>query len=479
MHLLGENLKEAPGSKTLLSLQGVYSDNEGGAWEVNHTFKPIFDGTTELGGEEYDVLRWSRFGPFDVPFGHSRSTGVFRGHIVATRIQSDGATEVGPDSPPIEITVQPSMVIETLRPYFSECSAPAIRGIEGLPYFLRVRTIGLTPERYRFVVTNINGEDGFVEFEKLATSYGIGTLGDSEPFFLNPVPEEQQNTVVVINVEAIDPHGEIAETALPFSVHRNIEVISNGAIQVAEYYPPVPVSACIPGVDNNEVLYSESDMEVRQKSVSVTISKQWSEAYGVTNSSNWPEGYTEGTVTTHGETWDNRLTESSSVGESYGVTYGQTSSSNMSFSSSDGETWSMNRAQSVTESEWQEVAENNHWDVNESVTAGAEGGASVPLVAEGKVYAEATVGGEYGQGSSDTLGNRKDIRSDLGYSVSASHNDTLPFGSATTDSRSESVTGDYRLTRTSSSGHAISDSEARSESRTYSLGGSDSLSETV
>jgi hypothetical protein len=124
----------APEGKTRLTFVGEYQDDDGATWDVDFTFTPLSDGMTDLDGETYQVMRWSRFGPFSVPFGHSKTTGLFKGHVRATNVLPDGTEVEGDDSPDIEIRIEPSVAIEVLRPYFSECSAPAIRGIGGLPY---------------------------------------------------------------------------------------------------------------------------------------------------------------------------------------------------------------------------------------------------------------------------------------------------------------------------------------------------------
>jgi hypothetical protein len=70
-------------------------------------------------------------------------------------------------------------------------------------------------------------------------------------------------------------------------VHRPMEVIYYVQFDVAEHYPSVPVTGCIPGAPENVVLYSESEQETNQQSASVIFSSQWTEAHGVTDSSNW------------------------------------------------------------------------------------------------------------------------------------------------------------------------------------------------
>ena len=371
----GHGLKtDAAEGKTRLTFIGEYRDDDGATWDVDFTFTPLFDGTTELDGETYQVMRWSRFGPFSVPFGRSKAAGLFTGHVLATNVLPDGTEIEGAASPDIELEIEPSVAIEALRPYFSECSAPAIRGIGGLPYYMKVRAIGIAPEMFRYTLTNVNGSEAPVIYEKPAEEDGTGVLGETEAFVLNEVPEKYKSAVSTITIQAEDADGQIAETVLPLSVHRPMEVIYNGELDVAEYYPPVPVTGCIPGAPENVVLYSESEQETKQQSVSVTISTQWTEAHGVTDTSSWMEGYTEGVVTSHSETNDIRLTEAESVGETYGITYAHTDGTNQSFTTSDGESWQYDNASSTTESEWTEHADNSHWDVNGSVTAGAKGG---------------------------------------------------------------------------------------------------------
>ena len=95
------------------------------------TIAPIYDGSFPAGGTLVnqaapiapgtEVLRWSRFGPFDVPFSNAASPrpGTFKGYVHAVNEYVDGTTEVG-EPIDVEIVVKPSILIRVLEPVVEE-----------------------------------------------------------------------------------------------------------------------------------------------------------------------------------------------------------------------------------------------------------------------------------------------------------------------------------------------------------------------
>jgi hypothetical protein len=469
----------ADGSKeqgrTQLRFVGDFAADDGSTVDVDFVVTPLYDGTLD---DRFDVLRWSRFGPFENPFGGLNETGLFEGEIIARNVADDGTVKEGPRSRTFTLRVDPSIVIEEFEPVIADCGAPALRGLGGIPYDLKVRAVGFTPKTYRYTISDINGDEGFTQFEHAAGG-PTDRLGVDDPLVLNPVPADKQFYVMTIRVEALDGNGNAVETVLPFSVHRPLEFHYDGALQVAEYLEPVPVTGCIPGSIGNRVQYSETTSESRQSSVSITVSQNWSRANGQTNSNTWQEGYTEGVTNTRSQTETASLSESESSSESYGVSYNSGSTNSVGYSSSDGENWGWNIVEGVTDEESLSRMEelSGKVGVNYAATVSAEG--SIPGVA--KVGGSTTVGGsaEVGARAGNTTGERRSVRNDRGYSGGGSHNEQQSFGSTTTESTSQNLSGTYALSATTTRGHSITDSEARSQSRTYNLGGSVAESEVV
>jgi hypothetical protein len=454
---------------------GSFTGDDGSGAEVDFIVTPLYDGTVD---GTYDVLRWSRFGPFENPFGGLNQTGVFQGEIQARNVSDDGSISEGPRSRSFALRVDPSIVIEEFEPVIADCGAPALRGLGGVPYDLKVRALGLTPKTFRYTISGINGNEGFTVFEHTASG-PTDRLGVDDPLVLNPVSASKGFHVMTIQVEAIDEQGNIVETVLPFSVHRPLEFHYDGNLQVAEYYAPVPVTGCIPGSIGNRVQYSETTSESRQSSVSITVSQNWSRATGQTNSSTWSEGYSEGSTRTRSQTDSASFSENESSSESYGVNYNSGSSNSVGFSSTDGENWGWNLSEGVTDEESLSRMEelSGKVGVNYSATVSAEG--SIPGIA--KVGGATTVGGnaEIGARNGNTVGERRSVRNDRGYSSGGNNASTDSYGSTTTESTSQSLSGSFALSSTTTRGHSITDSEARTQTRTYNLGGSTSDSQIV
>ncbi len=452
---------------TRLTFQGTFQSDSGDSADVDFTFTPIYDGLLD---NTRDVLRWSRFGPYENPFGMG-TTGTFRGKVLATNINEDGTMVKGTSTRSFEMRVEPSIVIEKLEPLIADCGSPALRGLGGLPYQVEVRAIGFTPTRYVYHFTNVNNQDGEISIEHTASG-PTDSVGWDEPVVLNPVPEDVMAYVTNVRIEAFDAKGQAVETALPFSVHRPMEFYYDGKLQVAEYFEPEPVTSCIPGSPGSRVTYSETMSETRQRSVSVTISTQWNQSQGSSNSSNWSEGVSEGITQSHTDAESVSLAESENTSESYGVSYNEASSNNVGFSSTDGETWGWDFSEGVTDEQSLQRAQELSGEVGLSVTAtvGAEG--SVPGFAKvsGSVATQGSV--RVGTRVGNTLGERTAVSQNQGYSTGGRRDQSQTFGSTTTDSTGTNVNGSYAVTSTSNNTRSFNDTEARSESRTYNLGGS-------
>jgi len=474
--LRGSNLVEEDGDGLVrLRFTGEFRGDDGSVTPTDFVVTTTFDSQLEDGDH---VVRWSRFGPYENPFADINVPGAFEGTIVATSIRSDGTEITGPESDPTTLRIDPSIEIETLQPVVADCGQPAIRGLGGLPYEMTVRAVGFTPVTWRYELGEINGDAGVTTFERPAVG-PTDTIGWDEPVIANPVGDDQQFYATTWRVIATDAQGRMAEAALPWTIHRPLEVRYDGNYQVAQYFEPKPVTGCIPGQPGNRVTYSETQSETRQQSVTVTVSNNWNRSNGVTNTAGWTEGYSSGT--TQSSTSSTSLTEQESVsqGETYGVSHNSSSSNSIGFSSTDGESWSYDVTSGSTRSEgvnrMNELSANA--EVSASVTAGGEVG--VPLVANGK--AEATVGTSVGVGAAHRWGSdeRYGTSHSEGYSSSGSTSTNRSYGSVTTEGSTSSVGGSYVLSGSTSQSRGLSDTESRNETRTYNMNQGVAQSEVV
>jgi hypothetical protein len=303
---------------------------------------PFFGGK-ELGDDGRQILTWARFGPFKNPFTSDARHGVFSGTVRVMNYYNDDTVEEGPEQR-INLQVDPSIIIETLEPFNADCGAPAVRVIPGIPYRMKVQVTGLRATRFDYEFAQVNNVDSVSRFvhefssDQPTTEDAVGE--SAEMIVFNAIPENQQSYITGIRVVAYDDEGKFVETALPISVHRPIEVKYDGSYELAERYEPVPVSGCIPGSVGNQVSYSESSIETRTQSVSMTVSNSWTNSAGRSVSQNTSEGIAVGE--SNSRTVGSSSSEYERLSEGFGESYTQNESNNVNFSSLDGESWNWN-----------------------------------------------------------------------------------------------------------------------------------------
>jgi hypothetical protein len=471
--------------ETHIRFTGVYEADDGSTEEVDLTIKPFFDGAVKDGADDEYVLRWNRFGPFHNPFHSADRPGVFRGEIVAVTTDKQGLTTEDPAPGSVALEVGPSIVIDEFQPLDADCGAPALRALAGIPYKMRVRTVGLKAVKFTYTFHRINGVETAVSWTH--QDFGGAVDGDSVGYpiaeggvegqyiVFNPLDEREQFYVTHVEIVAEDAAGNYVETVLPISVHRPVEVVYNSKPEVAEIYNAVPVSGCIPGSLGTGVSYNETETETRQTAVNMSISQNFNRSQGVTNSESFREGISEGESTSR--TLGGSESESENIAETTGLTYSNSEQNSVNLSTSDGETWGFNSSNTNSNDETRERMEEDFGEVSGSVAVGAKGEVGVPLVANGEVSSTVTVGGRTGGREGSREGTRIGRSNTEGYSSGGSRNSSRSFGSATSNSMSESVSGTYALT--SSRTRSQSDTESRNRSRTYDFSQSGSKSNVI
>lgn len=426
-------------------------DDEGTTWvRFNGTFTAADGSTTavdfeaptvKIEDESGEKIVWQRFGPFSNPFTDAGVSGTFSGEIVPVNKFSDGQEQIGL-SEVREVGVDPSLEIVELQPVFADCGMPALNGFGGIPYRMTVRAAGFAPDQFDYRISGLANPDlplesqtetlGFTEFGHEATGR-TDTLDVEDNIIFIPPPIGTKYYVANIQVRARDAaSGNYIDTYLPFEIHRPLEVSYNGSYEIAETYEPHPVSACIPGAIGNRATYSETETEVRQQTISISFSNTFTSSNGVSATQDWQEGYgtTDSISSTQASEVTNTNAESASL--TSGQTYNESEANDFSFGTTDGETW------------------NSQHSAGGSV--GAEGGAGIPLVAEGKVSVEANYNYTWGSGGSRT--------------------ESRNFGNTHTQSSGNSLSESYTLSSSNSESSSFSDTESRAESRTYNFGAS-------
>jgi hypothetical protein len=517
----GENFLGPHEGKTKLVFEGIYvwTDKDGKEVVENVpglVVAPLYDGEfeedgsvlVEQGGNETQesvpagtrVLRWNRFGPFDVPFTHEgNKTGVFKGTVSATNYHLDGTVDIDEDPSHVAIEVQPSVLITKLEPVVglsakkeirtAQCDGPALRAHGGLPYILEVEAVGFEPTWFFYRLCGVNNKEGFVEFDHQpvyhASAPGRDRLGDpswpawkkDEIVVFNPVSDTEEYSIAAIRITVIDANNNAYHTALPLSVIRPMHFYHDGDRKLAEYYEPEVVHGPVPGAIGTVVTYAESQSETRQRGVSVGMSDNWTKGQAQTKNTDWSEGVSQ----TNSLSATNARGESHSEGESsqetYGSSYASSETNKVDFSSSTGTDWGWNKSESNSSEEFKSHMGEIYGDVSAEVSSSVTGEGSVPGIAKVSGTVGTKVGVSAGAKTGDTTGDRRGSQETSGSHMYESESESQAFGSATTDGRSESVSGTFGLTSQTNINSSTSATQAKSDSTTYQMGGSEGLAE--
>ncbi len=511
LNFYGSNFLAPSEGVTQLELEGTYvwEDENGNAIpEQVAAFRvtPVSEGpfpeatdstdeTEESDGEAVvleQVLRLNRFGPYLIPFqSEGRALGTFKGTVRAINVHNDGF--VTQDSLPVEIAleIQPSILITKLEPVTgantagdlktAECDSPALRVFGGLPYILEVEAVGFEPAYFVYEISTANNSPDYVTFTHPATG-AVDRLGDptwvaDEILVFNRLPDDVELAIVSIRVTAIDANDNTYFTGLPVPVVRPLAFSYTGNRELGELYEPLAVHGPIVGGIGTVVSYAESHTESRQRGVSVGVNTSFMESHGSVSNSTWSEGVGVTNTVSTTNTDALSLSEYESSSETYGTSYTSSESNDVSFASTTGSDWGWNVVEGSSEEQFTQEMDEIFGDVSGSVTTevGAEG--SIPGIAKVSGKVGTTVGATVGGRTSDTNGVSSGTSVDSGSHLTENESSSTAFGSVTTDSQSENVSGTYSPSSPSTLSSQPAYSAATSESVTYNVGGSEGITE--
>lgn len=503
LYLAGTGFLSPAEGKTVVEFAGVFYWNDQGGRLVPEdvppfAIAPVFDGTFPEGGSAggmdvragASVLRWNRFGPYEVPFGGGgRHPGLFKGTVTPVNIGAETGREVRGQSTDVAVEILPSVLITALEPVLgedaegnvrtAECGKPALRVFGGLPYVLKVEAIGFTPAYFLYEIANINGNDSFTSFmhpaEGQTDDIGDPATHPDEMVVFNPLPDDIDFALAGIRVTAVDADDQAIATAMPVPIVRPVRMQYDGNRVLAEYYEPVPVHGPIVGGIGTEVTYAESTSESRQKGVSVTFTESVVESTGTEVNENWSNGYTVGTESSSTDTVENGFSEAESSSESYGTEYSTSESSSVELGSETGTEWGWNIVEGQTQESYNEQMNHLYGTASGSVETEVGGEASIPGLGGVSGKVGSTVGTSVESGRETTSGERVGTSFERGSSMSASESSSEVYGSTTTDGVSETVSGTFGVERQSSINTAKSQTSGSSESVTYEMGGGSSV----
>lgn len=504
LYFVGKGLPLPDEADIVVEFSGAYiwEDEQGRhiAEDVpSFSILPVFDGFFPEGGKlgdksvsaEEAVLRWNRFGPFEIPFGSvGNRPGVFRGTVRPILMYRNGESTEG-EALEVAIEVKPSVLVKRFEPVVGstddnkivtpDCAAPALRVFGGLPYVLEVEAVGIEPAYYIYEISNINGNQNIQTFTHTARG-NTDSLGDpsfqpGEIVVFNGVEDDDEFSLASIRITVVDANNNTIETAMPVPVIRPISFHYDGTRQLAEYYEPVPVHGPIVGGIGTTITYAESQSEARQNAVSVTFGRSVTESLSQAQIENWSEGYSSSNSTQTSISTSRQDSEAESSSESYGVDYSSSEASSMSVSSQTGTDWNYSYNEGQSNQDMEQVTEGLYGEASASVSVEGGGGVSVPGIANASAKVGTTVGGTVGKQNNTTSGTVVGQTKQEGMSMGGSESEGTSFGSVTTDSTSESISGSYGVERQSSINTGRAETNASQESVTYDMGGASSVTE--
>ena len=471
----GNGLLDDKQGVTRLNFVGEFVEDNGNVYPVDVTVTPLFDGSNEEG----QLLRWSRVGPFEHPFskGTDAETGQFNGQVYPVNVPNNGEANFG-NPTPISIKVLPSIAIELWEPVVADCGTPALRGLGGLAYLMKVRAVGFEPILFRYSLGEVNGEPlMFFEQEAQGQSDTIG--GPEQILMMNDVQDGYAFYATSWSIEAEDAQGNVYENILPFTVHRPIDHYIDSKLREAEFMEPIPVSSCFKGGIGTNVVYSESTSETRQNSASFTISRTWSTSQGQSKTEQWRDSVSVSRANAQSRSVSAALSESTTTGQTYGVNYNQSDSNQLNYGTTDGEVWgwSLSTGDTVSHSETGTYEES----ATRTGTWQQEANAGLTLFEVLSFGVGASEAESVTEGTRSSFSNTSGTqsRSDRGYSSQSSRNTSRSFGSTTTDSRGGSLTGSYALSRAQTMTTTEGETVTVSEGRTLELAGGMTRSSTI
>jgi hypothetical protein len=382
---------------------------------------------------------------------------------------ADGSVDTDEAPIPVSFEVRPSILITELQPTTADCGKPALRLIGGMRYKVKTRAIGFKPTsiEYTFQTPSVipdrvgqpafdSGTDGQPRYQTRSLTHTMGATPDAtdaidegEAIILPPVPTNVPTYGVVIAMTATDAEGRRISNAFGMTAHNAIELFNDNRFELAQIYPAVPVSACIPGgQQGRRVDYSESATETKQRTISLTMSKSFLQS----EENNWS--------TSDGKT----VTRSTTVTDGYSKTIGSSNSFSFSQSGSTSTSVGFNWADTTTDTFGASV------ELNTNVSI-------IPKVWEvgGKA------GANYSHANSSTEGGSVSVTGTSGWSQGStsttSESETVDRSTATTDSTAVTTT-DTKGGSTgeqTGTGEALGDQWSVSSSQTIQRGFSASV----
>ncbi|MFT5430007.1 MAG: hypothetical protein ACI9OJ_000680, partial [Myxococcota bacterium] len=405
---------------------------------------------------------------------------------------TNGTLEEG-EAVEVTIKVEPSIIIKRLEPITGfkdgqietpRCAVPAVRGLGGMPYLLEVEAIGFEPAFFRYEFSGVQNGPIVITHQANGRTDRVGdptfNADDKDhPIVFKQLTDTEGASLATVRIIGVTADNKSYETGLPIRIVRPISVFHNGKREVAQYYEPVVVNGPTTGSIGTTLTYSETESESRQRGVSVTVSKTFTQSQNNVQSENWSEGISEGNTQSTTNSQGVAHSESESSSEAYGQQVSTSEAANVEVSSAEGSVWGWNTAKGKSEEEYESETTELFGEATASINTSATAEGSVPGFAKVSGTVGTTVGATVGASNGGQNGKRESINETTGSSMGGSTGQTDTFGSTTTDAKSSSFTGQYAVSSQSSVNQNTSVGTVDSKSKTFNMGGSGSVSDGV
>jgi hypothetical protein len=302
--ILGQDFVAPDKGNVEVVFKGNYFDDQGNSDAVDLQAKGSRPGSEA--GKWGGKVTWKLW-PNIVFHRNGDRLGYFLGDIAVLNIGNDGSQRYS-ERLPVKIEVRPSLIPRLARPTSSNCQAIVGDTLEDTGFAFVVEAIGLrtattdNPITFywtfladQWQVSSTYGTDpnslfpktgAFMLEDKITT--GTSSMvqdGGSRMFLLKvgsdmlgstglkvlktgKVPTAGNTYDSTVNIAAVDSSGKSVKLSIPINIARMADLVYDGAMKIAERFPPTMVSDCIPGGDiGRQVTYSEDNSESRSRNL--------------------------------------------------------------------------------------------------------------------------------------------------------------------------------------------------------------------
>lgn len=299
LDFIGANfVNNTKAGRTEIWFKGEFKSDTGKTYAVDQRIRPRWsDGNRVI---------WPFVGPYMNPFTGKGGdqTGEFVGTVTPINVEDiEGDRYEHEGTPlPTRLKFAPSLIVRDFQPLEATCDEPAKRLLGGFAYKIAVEAVGFTPVNFTYIVAGeYKGQRPRV-YRNVAngTTDSFGANGE---LVFAPVPEEEAFYLVGFGIRAMGSDGIERSMELVLGVHRPIEYIDTGEVQIAQIEPAKPDSGCLAGGDTSgsTVTYTESTTETRTRTLGLTWDESWLDSIQNTqggsttrsNSVNWSVSHTE------------------------------------------------------------------------------------------------------------------------------------------------------------------------------------------